>query len=88
MTWHVQYRQGRTNHIVRLPTPAEAIEAACRLLDNGCDVYGIGTGPLTDSIKRDQIAGIYAQWVRARTPLGINSLETINSLGTLRQKTG
>jgi len=70
MTWHVQYRQRTTDHIVRHPSPEEAIEAACRLIDDGCDVYGIGTGALTDSIKRDQIARIYDQWVRAKTPLG------------------
>ena len=44
------------------PTPERAIEAACRLMDAGCDVYGIGTGPLTDSIGREQIARIYALW--------------------------
>jgi hypothetical protein len=66
MTWHVQYRQDGTDHIVRLPSPEEAIETACRLIDGGCDVYGIGTGPLTDSIEKSQIARIYDMWVKAR----------------------
>jgi hypothetical protein len=70
MTWHVQYRKDTTDHIVRHPSPERAIEAACRLIDDGCDVYGIGTGPLTDSIAREQIAGIYAMWARARSPFG------------------
>jgi hypothetical protein len=70
MTWHVQYRVDAVDHIVRHPTPEKAIEAACCLMDDGCDVYGIGTGPLTDSIARDQIASIYAFWVRAKYPFG------------------
>ena len=41
-------------------------------MDEGYDVYGIGTGPLTDSIDREQIARIYAMWVREKLPLGIS----------------
>jgi hypothetical protein len=48
-----------------------AIRAACRLIDHGYDVYGIGTGPLTDSIGKEQIARIYAMWARAKFPFGI-----------------
>jgi hypothetical protein len=70
MTWHVQYRSDAGEHVVRLPTPEEAIEAACRLIDDGCDVFGIGTGPLTDSIESSEIAEIYAIWARERHPLG------------------
>ena len=70
MTWHVQYRTDGVDNIVRHPSPEQAIEAACRLIENGNDVYGIGTGPLTDSIKGDQIARIYALWIRARYPFG------------------
>jgi hypothetical protein len=47
-------------------TPEQAIETACRLLDDGCEIYGMGTGSLTDSIKKNQIARIYDLWVRAR----------------------
>ena len=71
MTWHVQYRRDTVEHIVRHPSPEEAIEAACRLIDDGCDVFGIGTGPLTDSIERDHIARIYALWARAKHPFGL-----------------
>jgi hypothetical protein len=70
MTWHVQYQKDAIDHIARYPSPEQAIEAACRLIDDGCDVYGIGTGPLTDSITRDEIARIYAFWARAKPPLG------------------
>jgi len=71
MTWHVQYRRHALDHIGRFPTPEQAIEAACCLIDDGCDVYGIGSGPLTDSIGRDEIARIYAMWDRARHPLNL-----------------
>jgi hypothetical protein len=68
MTWHVQYRNLAGDHIVRHSNPEEAIEAACRLIDDGYDVYGIGTGPLTDSIEKDQIARIYEMWARPKLP--------------------
>jgi hypothetical protein len=71
MPWHVQYHKGSVDHIERHSSPERAIEAACRLIDDGCDVYGVGTGPLTDSIGREQIARIYAMWDRAKHPLGI-----------------
>jgi hypothetical protein len=70
MSWHVQYRQGAAEVVASYPSPELAIETACRLIDDGCDVYGIGTGPLTDSIARDQIARIYAIWARAKHPFG------------------
>jgi hypothetical protein len=71
MTWHVQYRNDTVDHIVRYPNPEQAIEAACCLIDDGCDVYGIGTGPLTDSIAKDQIARIHALWARGKYPFGV-----------------
>jgi hypothetical protein len=51
-------------------TPEEAIEAACRLIDDGHEVYGIGTGPLTDTIGMDEIARIYALWGASENPFG------------------
>jgi hypothetical protein len=65
MPWFVRYTKSAADHLVQLATPEQAIEAACRLLDDGCDVYGIGTGPFTDLIEKDHIAGIYDLWVRA-----------------------
>jgi hypothetical protein len=44
--------------VARHPSAELAIETACQLIDCGCDVYGVGTGPLSDSIARDQIARI------------------------------
>jgi hypothetical protein len=68
MNWHVQFRNHAGEQIVRRSTPEGAIEVACQLIDDGCDVHGIGVGPLTDSIGRDRIARIYALWVRPRLP--------------------
>ena len=68
MTWHVQYRNGTKDCVQQHLTPEQAIEAACRFIDAGQDVYGIGTGPLTDSIGKAQIARIYTIWERAKSP--------------------
>jgi hypothetical protein len=67
--WHVQYRNHETDQVVWFSTPEEAIEIACRLIDDGCDVYGIGTSSLEDSIAKDQIARIYAIWTKANPHL-------------------
>jgi hypothetical protein len=66
MNWHVQYIRGERHHVAQHTTPEHAIEAACGLIDEGCDVYGIGTGPLCDSIARDEIVKIHRFWARAR----------------------
>jgi len=68
MKWHVQYQRDAVDLIGRYPTPELAIEAACGFIDEGCDVYGIGTGPLSDSIDREHIDRIYTLWARERHP--------------------
>jgi hypothetical protein len=68
MTWHVQYRIDAVDHIAMHGSPEAAIEFACCLIDDGFDVFGIGTGPLKDSIERAEIAAIYGMWVRAKPP--------------------
>jgi hypothetical protein len=71
MTWHVQVtRSGGAAEVLRFSTPELAIEAACRMLDEDSDVFGIGTGPLRDSIDRDQIRRIYEIWLRGRPRIG------------------
>jgi hypothetical protein len=70
MDWHVQYRRDGEGRIERQDTPERAIEFACRLIDDGYNVFGIGTGPLTDSIGKEEIAGIYAIWAKAKYPFG------------------
>jgi hypothetical protein len=79
-TWHVQYRQDAWEHVLTRPTPELAIESACRLIDEGADVFGIGTGPLTDSIARDQIARIHAIWARPRAPFGRSAAQGTSAL--------
>jgi hypothetical protein len=71
MTWHVQYRDQAGEHILEYLSPEEAVDAACVLLDDGRDVFGIGTGPLTDAIDRTAIARIYDLWTRPRRPFGV-----------------
>jgi hypothetical protein len=68
--WYVQYRIGVAEHVLHQASPELAIEAACQLIDDGAEVYGIGTGDLGDSIARKQIDRIHAIWARARTPFG------------------
>ena len=63
--WHVQYRKDKSENVGWFATPEAAIEKACGLIDDGCDVYGIGSGPLGDSISTDQIIKIYALWAKA-----------------------
>ena len=64
--WHVQYRKSETEHIGWFATPEDALEAACTLIDDGFDVYGVGTGSLDDTISRDHIARIYTLWAKAK----------------------
>jgi hypothetical protein len=66
ISWHVHYRQGIQDHVVGFETPEAATEAACRMLDHGDDVSGIGPGSLIDTLGREEIAHIYARWARAR----------------------
>ena len=71
LDWHVQYYKDSARQVEWHFTPGGAIEGACRLIDEGCDVFGIGTGSFSDSIARDQIDKIYATWVRAKFAFGI-----------------
>jgi hypothetical protein len=71
MTWHVQYIRHNVDQVDTHPTPEAAIEAACRLINDGYDVFGIGTGPLSDSIDRAHIARIFGMWARGKHPFGI-----------------
>ena len=68
MTWYVQYWDGSGDHVDEWPSPEEAIEAACLLLDDGHHVFGIGTSPLADDVGEESIARIYKLWIRPRQP--------------------
>jgi hypothetical protein len=70
-SWHVQYRKAAANHVEWYPDSAQAVEAACRLLDEGCDVYAMGMELTDATIGRDEIARIHAFWARPKHPFGI-----------------
>jgi hypothetical protein len=65
MEWFIQYTADGADQVQHPETPGEAIALACRLLDGGADVFGIGMGEPPVSIGRDEIARIYRIWVRA-----------------------
>jgi len=53
--------------ITGLASRHAATEAACRLMDNGVMVVGIGKGrPDEDAIGRDQLALTYGVWTRVK----------------------
>ena len=68
MIWPVKYRDDAIDYIASYPSPERAIDAACLLIDHGCDVYGLGTEASADTMGRDEIARIYFIWARARAP--------------------
>jgi hypothetical protein len=70
MTCLVRYRKDAVDHFDGHPSPEHAIEAACHLIDDGCDVYGIDTGPLNVSIGQDMITRLHGLWTRDRTGFG------------------
>jgi hypothetical protein len=58
--WSIQYRLSGSDMTAEALTPEEAIRVACHLLDDGCEVCGIGTGALTHVIIKEDIDRIYA----------------------------
>jgi hypothetical protein len=73
MNWHVQYIQGNDDQVETHCSPEAAIEAARRLIDDGCDVFGIGTGPLSEAIDRGLIDRIYEIWARTARSFRLRS---------------
>jgi hypothetical protein len=63
-------RTGRL-HVVRHPTLEEAIEDTCKLIDGGYEVVGLGTGSLSNSITKDDIAKISDLWERIKSPSSV-----------------
>jgi hypothetical protein len=68
MAWHVQYRRDGIEHLAEHRNPEQAIETACLLIDEGVDVYSIGTGLRDESITGDEITRIHRFWARPRNP--------------------
>jgi hypothetical protein len=64
--WFVQYNRGKAERVEWFITCELAIEAACVLIHDGCDVYGIGVGSLNDSVSKDHITRIYALWEKVK----------------------
>jgi hypothetical protein len=68
MEWTVQYKQAGVDRTVDAVNPDDAVRTACQLMDDGYEVCGIGTGALTHMIGKEEIARLYALWVRAKPP--------------------
>jgi len=66
MTWDIRYNRGTEDYLESHPTAETAIEVACLLIDQGCDVYGIWTGHLTEAVDREQIIRIYGLRIKPR----------------------
>lgn len=64
MKWHVSYVAGETASLEWHLTPEMAIESACRHMDVGHTVFGMGIGEPSDSISPECIKRIYAIWVK------------------------
>ena len=68
MDWFIQHHSGGFDYITMRQSLDEAIETACRLLDEGCDVTGIGHKTLDNVVPMQDIESIYSIWVRAKGP--------------------
>jgi len=64
-TWHVKCGPGHESH-AGFETQEAAVEAACRLMDSGYAIVGVGRGPGDGGLDREQLAVAYATWVRVR----------------------
>jgi len=69
MKWYVQFRFDGLDHVVWHPGHEDALEATCLMVHAGVDVFGIGTGPLTDPTDREYVSRLYQFWVRAKYAL-------------------
>jgi hypothetical protein len=66
MAWDIRYNREGLDQLESHPTAENAIEAACLLIDQGYDVYGIWTGHLTEAVDREQIIRIYSVRIKPR----------------------
>lgn len=66
MEWQVRYQRRSTECFGRYPTQEIAVKAACLLIDQGCDVFGIGLASETAELGREQIAEFYRSWAHER----------------------
>lgn len=66
MEWQVRYHRRSVECIGRYPTQEIALKAACLLIDQGCDVLGIGLAPGTSDLDPEQVAEFYRSWAHER----------------------
>jgi hypothetical protein len=66
MTWDIRYSRGTVDHLESHPTAESAIDDACLLIDQGCDVHGIWTRHLTEAVHREEIIRIYSLRIKRR----------------------
>jgi hypothetical protein len=68
MDWFIRYQTDRQACVERYPSLDAAIESACRLMDKGHAVHGIGYKTGDNSIDKPEIDNIYSIWRRANGP--------------------
>jgi hypothetical protein len=66
MDWFIQYRSGETDNVARHNSLDGAIESACKLLDDGCDVFSIGYQTIDNAVSKQDIESVYSIWVSAK----------------------
>ena len=59
MTWNIRYSRDGEDHLGAYSSAEAAIEGACVLIDQACDVHGIWTGDLAEAIGPAQIMSLY-----------------------------
>ena len=59
MTWDIRYNPDGEDHLESHSDAETAIEAACVLIDQDCDVHGIWTGDLAETLGPAQIMQLY-----------------------------
>jgi hypothetical protein len=68
MAWHVRFRFDGADHVTRHPNERAAVEAACRLMHDGCEVNGIGPDARGYTIGKAQMVHIYEAWKTRQPP--------------------
>jgi mannose/fructose/N-acetylgalactosamine-specific phosphotransferase system component IIB len=56
--WSIRYRDS-ADHVARALTPEDAIATACRLIEEGFDVYAIDCGQMKEFMGKSQLVRIH-----------------------------
>jgi hypothetical protein len=64
MNWRVEYHEGPARKTLRYHTPEQAVTGACTMLDDGHDVFEIGSDEFAVTAGPAEIAKIYAMWIK------------------------